>query len=142
METNKYFLLICTFVIALSCTKTTDEGDIKDLSVPQLPQTNRVLASEIPVDHFPKTDSENQVSEQRFTTGPAALPEMAILYDYLEMNTKQVARFETYYHFYVTRNTKEDMRIIDQMEMQHILDDIFETILSKEQFVKYNEWKE
>jgi len=122
---------------------TTSENSLgtTNLKVDKLPSANRVLASEVPMDYCPKNELRYQFSEQKITKKTPALPEMVILYDYLDMNTNQIARFEIYYHHYVNMIANHDNQIIDQMEMQQILDNIFETVLSKKQFVKYNEWK-
>lgn len=140
METYKYFSFILIYCLFLSCGEAQKVETSPDVtpSGSAIPETNRIAPDEIPEVSLPDTDIGVRASAVKKSV---ASPEMAILYDYLEMNTEQVARFEVYYYYHIQSPSGENKPIADQKVLQYRLDSIFKTILSTEQFEHYTAWK-
>lgn len=143
MKTNTSLLLLSGLVIFLACMEVHNK-EIPSPANPAgtlLPPTNKIAPDEIPDEDFPVEEVTIENTVRKVPEKYTASPEMALLYDYLDMDTEQVARFEVYYHYHITQNRDEQTLITDQTELQRRMDSILKTILIPEQYARYITWK-
>lgn len=81
-------------------------------------------------------DTFDIYTKSRFNN--STLQEMLVVYTYLTMSENQILLFEDQFNIRVEESNKN---LLPQNEIQEIMDFSFKTVLTEEQFIKYNTWR-
>jgi hypothetical protein len=131
--------LCLTSTLFISCLNTSSNNISSE-------DTNRITSDELV---YGMADSENEIAVHyiisdatenisRSKLNNSTLQEMFVVYDHLIMSDHQILLFEDQFNTIVKESGQS---ILPQNDIQEIMDFSFETVLSEEQFAKYNEWR-
>jgi len=127
------FLTSTLFTSCLNVDKSFSE-DSNRITSDELVYGMADSENEIPA-HYTISDAAETTKGSRLNN--STLQEMFVIYNHLIMSQNQILLFED--QFNTTVNSGQNL--LPQNEIQEIMDFSFETVLTEEQFARYNEWR-
>ncbi|MEX0997705.1 MAG: hypothetical protein WDZ45_11705 [Flavobacteriaceae bacterium] len=140
MKRLSTFLTLCLLgIIFTSCLN----ADNRNLSTEE---TNHISADELmneinaadmhTTPHLNNQDTSKKKETVRLNN--STFQEMLVVYSHLDMTEDQIVLFENQFNSEV-KNPNQKYRT--QLEIQEILNASFQTVLSEDQFGRYNQWR-
>lgn len=139
MKRLSTFLTLCLLSILFTSCLNADSRNIS------AEETNHISADELiyeinnpdtQISQKPPTPTTTKKKDSKLNS--STHQEMLVIYTHLEMSQDQILYFENQFH----KEVKDPNQfILSQIEIQEIMNASFETVLSEEQFNKYNDWR-